>query len=455
MSCAGHPCVQTPHLDLLADQGIVFDRAYVNCPVCIPARTSLVTGIHAHNYGSPGYNEGFRIDRDREQFLGSLLTKAGYQTHLIGKKHWHTPNKFRAGFETHISAQDRYREMDRAGVYVPSHGVGANDWSPTVTNTPEQFMDTHWTITKAVEFLQDRDPDQPFCLWASMIDPHPPNAVHEPFFSMYDTHDIPEPVLPEWAEGENLPHSLQILRACQGHRHLTPAMMRKVRSVYYGQITNMDYQLGRLFAALRETGEWDNTLIVYTSDHGDSLGDHGTFFKSNFTDGGARVPMVVRPPKSLGTSQWGSHSKQLVEWADLLPTFCELAGAEAPEDIDGKSMVPLFKDDSAIHEFLHGHIDHQHMYHDGRYKYLYFTTDGRELVFDKDNDPLDEYDLSGDEALVTRLRQAFVDHLKGESHSHLKADGILENQDRTLQPEETWGGMNWAGLKALLNRNYN
>lgn len=287
-----------------------------------------------------------------------------------------------------------------------------------------------------------------------MIDPHPPNAIHEPFYSMYDNEEIPDPVHPLWAADEVAPFDFQFLRSANGHANLTPSMMRKARGVYYGQITNMDHQLGRLFAALQRSGEWDNTLVIYTSDHGDCLGDYGTFFKSNFTDGACRVPMVIRPPRDCGTQLWGTHSDALVEWADLLPTFCELAGASTPNDIDGKSMVNLFSgSNTAIHSDLHGQIGAQHMYHDGRYKYLYFEKDGKELIFDKQCDPLDETDLSNDSALLARLRAAFITHLKAENNSAIDEEGKLITGSKAMEHGDSFHGMGWMGLQGTLRNN--
>ncbi len=136
MGCAGHACVRTPHLDQLAYEGVRFDQCFSDCPVCIPARTTLITGIQAHRYGSPSYNAGFRIPRERKKFLGSLITAAGYQTCILGKRHWHTDPSFRAGFESHVPNHDektgRLTRLDRerireVGRRHGTTGLGANE----------------------------------------------------------------------------------------------------------------------------------------------------------------------------------------------------------------------------------------------------------------------------------------------------------------------------------------
>jgi arylsulfatase A-like enzyme len=449
LGSAGHPCLRTPHLDLLATEGVRFDRAYADCPVCIPARTTMITGLHAHRYGMPNYAASHRIRRDRELFLGRLLTRAGYQTQLVGKTHWHLDPDDRGGFEHVLGYAALDRECARRAGDRPREGIGRNECSPALSFVPPQLHSTNWAVDRCLEFLEDRERRTPFFLWASFIDPHPPTVIHEPYYSMYDGEEIPPPVRPAWAEGDGAPFAIRALRAGNAHAHLTPRAARKVRGVYYGQITNIDHQLGRLFGALMRRGLWDDTVVVFTSDHGEHLGDYGTYFKSTFLDPVARVPFLVRAPKGLGLAR-GASTRALVEHADLLPTFCELAGVEAPGDVSGTSLLPLLRGEtSCAHGHLHGQIGAQHLFHDGRYKYLYFCDDGRELVFDKDADPMDECDLSGDAALTARLRGAFVEHLAAEGHADLR-DGRLRNEGRTaLTDDIRTNVIGWMGLGAM------
>ncbi len=280
-----------------------------------------------------------------------------------------------------------------------------------------------------------------------MIDPHPPNVIHEPYYSMYDGEEIPLPVLPEWSRGENAPCSLQMLRSGNAHATLTKNAMRKTRGVYYGMITNVDHQLGRLFGALKRTGEWENTLIVFTSDHGELLGDYGTFFKAKMLEGAVRLPMIVRCPESLAPVRKGRVSSSLVQLADLLPTFCEVGGAKTPGDVDGVSLLSLFRgEEKTVRDRLHGQIGNDHFWHDGRYKYLYFADDGRELVFDKTGDALDERDLSSDRALVGRLREEFRQHLAEEKNSHIGEDGVLRNLGKRADLSNAGNPLDWMGL---------
>lgn len=442
----GHPCLRTPHLDALSTEGVVFNQAYTDCPVCIPARTTMITGIQSHIYGMPNYAANHRINRDREKFLGSLMTKAGYQTRLIGKTHWHTDKDFRAGFETLLGNKVRERERDRKYGYIPSHGIGANDITPMRNNGPDDANEIDWCVQKSIDFLNDeRDSSQPFFLWTSMVSPHPANSVKEPYYSMYDDEDIPEPVFPEWAEDETCPYSIQAIRIGNSFKTMTGKAKRKARGVYYGMITQIDHQLGRLFGALIRNGLWDNTIIIFTTDHGEMLFDYGTCFKATFLEPSARLPFMVRLPKSLNPLQ-NKQSNALVELADLLPTFCDIAGIEPPDDVTGKSIIPIMtREKEKVRDNLHGQIDNSHMFHTGKYKYLYFADDGKELLFDKENDLMDEHNLADNADLINPIREEFIQHLKNENHEHLK-NGKLLNLNKKIKEKDYTNVISWLGL---------
>ena len=446
LGVTGHPCLRTPHLDMLSKEGIIFNRAYTDCPVCIPARTTMITGIQSHKYGKPEYCEEYRINRGREKFLGSLMTKAGYQTRLIGKTHWHTEPDFRAGFETVFNEAFKENEHIRKYGHIQSTGIGANELSPTLSNCPEEMQDPNWCIGKSIDFLdRERESSQPFFLWTSIIRPHPSNAAREPYYSMYNNEDIPEPVFPEWSKEGNCPYAVEFIRAGNAHAHMTKKAKRKARGVYYGMITQIDHQLGRLFGALTRHGLWDNTIVIFTTDHGEHLFDYGTCFKGTFLEPSARLPFIARFPKNMKTNR-GNSSDALIELADLLPTFCEIADIDTPEDITGKSIMPLvYGNKNSVHDFIHGQIENSHMFHNEQYKYLYFADDGAELLFDKSSDKMDEFNLAGDETLIEPLRKAFIKHLESENHKHIKS-GKLLNLNKKVADIDRTNVLGWMGL---------
>lgn len=446
LGVAEHPCVSTPHLDRLAYEGVHFTRAYTNCPVCIPARTSMITGRDAHRNGKAAYAQDFRVERKHEEFLGSLITRAGYQSCLIGKTHWHTPPSYRAGFESVIT-QRRLFEERRSLQCRPNlrpEGIGFNEMHPTLSQFPPHLYSTDWTVDQCVRFIQHRDETVPFFLWASFTDPHPPLSIHEPYYSLYDNAPVPEPIQADWADGEECPVSFLSHKVSYNPGPMQPWEIRKMRSVYYGMITNIDHQLGRLFGCLQNNGTWDNTWVIYTTDHGEHLCDYGNIAKSSFLDRAARLPFIVRPPKAHGAAK-GTNCSSLVELSDLLPTLCEVAGTSSPTDISGRSLLPLVENPEArVRDALHGHIDDSHVYIEGKYKYLYFVADGAELVFDMENDPEEKKNLASDRELADSLRARFVAHLKSENHPDL-SDGELLNKGQTRKDLAAYRAMNPAG----------
>lgn len=478
MSCAGHPCLYTPHLDQIADEGVRFQSAYSNCPVCIPARTTLITGREAHHNGIPSYSERSRIDRDRADYLGSLVTAAGYQTCLVGKTHWHTEPQFRAGFETVVWGHLMRKQMiQQLGQPISADGVGFNEITPHRSPRPAEFSNTGWLVERAVEFLQLRDRHQPFFLWVSIQDPHPPFSVHEPFYSMYDGADIPDPIVADWSSSEESTPRSHYLK--QGHSkigRMPSERLRKARSVYYGTISHIDQQLGRLIGTLMSRGDWDDTLMIYTTDHGEMLGDHGTRAKSSFLDASARIPFLVRPPGAWRedaevVNALGSTSDALVGLEDILPTCCDAAGARVPDDVDGRSLLPLVRagartangrerSHEPVRAFYHGHIDTNHMYRDADYKYLYFTDDGSELLFatddTNDSDPLAIRTpgvSQGDESLLARYRELLLAHLREEDHADATDDG-LRNDGAAKPSAQEVRAINSSGYGALGTNEY-
>ncbi len=430
LGVAGHPCVETPHLDLLAYQGTRFTNCFADCPVCVPARTTLVTGRRAHENGQPEYAGSWRLERDRRDWLGSLLTAAGYQTELVGKTHWHTEPDFRAGFEhvTWLAEHKRQQlaETGRAGTQV---GLGYNEMHPTASVHPPHLHSTNWCVERAMSFLETRERAQPFALWVSLLDPHPPLTAYEPYFSMYQgaEHPVPKPVLGDWLGTDAEPLTHWIDRHAANKGPLRPAELRRIRAVYAGMVTHMDHQLGRLIAQLQALGDWNDTLVVYSSDHGEFLGDHGAVGKRSFLGASGRVPLIVRPPDAWGCGR-GRVNHRLVEWADLLPTLTDAAGARTPADVTGRSLLPHVRGEEVAEHVMHGQIGGSHMLCDGAVKYLYDTRDGSELAFDLVADPEDVHPL-GAEA-NTAMRSRLVDHLAEEGHEHLADGGLLDRHEK-------------------------
>ena len=306
--------------------------------------------------------------------------------------------------------------------------MGGNESEPDLDLLPPHLHNTDWVVDHSIDFIDDRQTDQPFCLWASFIDPHPPFIDREPYYSMYKDADIPAPIIPDWIEGDSCPSWLHNHRWMFNPTNMPPEQVRQARAVYYGMITHLDHQLGRLFGHLKAKGLWDNTVIIYTTDHGDHLGDFHCFHKHSSYEGAARVPYIVRFPKSFGFA-CGQQSNALVELADLYPTLLEIAGSPLPEhELDGRSLIPVLDGRNPKgKDFLHGQSVHNHMIRTPTHKYIYYGDDGCEQVFAMDGDRDERHDLSADQDLTTSLRQILIDHLQAENNPDF-TNGQLINQ---------------------------
>ena len=452
LGCMGHPCVRTPHLDLLAGEGALFTQAYTNCPITPPARTSMITGIPAYINGDMKYNPRHVIARPKETLLASLLTRAGYQSCCVGKTGWQIGKTGRGGFETVVPLDRLGRErLLKTGRPWGASGIGGNEFYPSLSLVPPELHATDWIVDRCIEFLEEREDTQPFFLYASFHAPHPPNTIHEPYYSMYDDEKIPEPVLPDWAAEDSpfLPVTIREMRYGNSHFPMKPNERRKARGVYYGLVTNLDHQLGRLFGMIMRQGAWNNTLVLYTTDHGDHLGDYGMFFKGTFLEGSGHIPFIVKAPEDSGARK-GIVSNAVIDLVDILPTFCEAAGAPVPGGVRGKSLWSILRGEAGVvHDYIHGQMGEKHMIHDGRHKYLYHVEDGRELLFDKSTDPLDEHNLSENETLVGPLREKLVRHLERDKHEHV-AGGALRNNNRPFNEAQRTNVIGWSGLAGSL-----
>lgn len=424
----GHPVVQTPYLDQLAASGARFRRAYSACPVCVPARRTLMSGRKPASHGVT-MNYDTWLDGPT---LPSILSEAGYQTHLCGKLHlW--PHRAAYGFQSadwadsphgRHETDDDYQVFLRAnGATMPmagvAHGQSYNGWAARPWHLPEELHFTNWATSAAMRFLDRRDPTRPFFLNVSYHQPHQPVTPPQAYWDRYINAKLPEPVVGDWARVFDEPQIGQPVASWR--TQLTPAQQRQFQAGYYGCINHIDDQIGRLLVALPK-----NTVILFVSDHGEMLGDHQWIRKRTPYEGSARVPFIINLPASLGIGG-GQVRDEPVELMDVLPTLAEIAGADAPAGIDGRSLLPLLRgDDGAWRDYLHGECAEvpsmnsgMHYLTDGKTKYVRYPGTGREELFDLEHDPRELVNLldpvSGDRSasgVATTVAATAVDLLE-------------------------------------------
>jgi arylsulfatase len=440
--------MRTPHINQLAREGISFTRAYATCPLCVPSRISIMTGHNVFSHGMT-HNGATGDVMGRERTLPSALRDCGYQTAAIGKMHFH-PQRKRHGFDEMILPDDYFRQMQQSGAALQPmrHGLGQNEFYPSMSTVPEAQTLTSWIAEQSADYIGvRRDPDVPFFLWCSFSKPHPPFDPPEPYYSMYRDCDIPDPVVGDWRDGPQCPPVFRREQTVWGADTLSPETIRAARVAYYGLITQIDYSIGRLFAALTQTGLLQDTLILFASDHGEMLGDHRAVAKTYAYEAASHVPLVLRLPPSWDDRHHGESCDALVDLCDIMPTLLTAAGGRAPADVDGldlvgtvrgivprrhhlEMMVAGRKVEQAWGNFVSRWGCFYTAITDGRTKYIWYPEGGREQLFDLEADP-NELKNIADEPQHRQTRDALRREMirrHAERKSDLVSDGALVEQ---------------------------
>lgn len=422
--------IKTPHLDQLAREGTRFTRAYTPCSLCTPARASILTGLYPHDHGLLTNNDMYHVLNpelhDRVQAFSSLLRTQGWNCGYVGK--WHVghdklPSTF--GFEG-MDIPDYGKLDDYAPYleYLKKNGLEKPGRSGLTWTGPSEAT-VPWYLTEVARDMVKRyaKEEQPFCLWLNYWGPHAPYFCEEPYASMYDPASIPEwPNFRDSLEGKPNTHRRFIETGFEGSRDKPWEHWRELVAKYWGKTTAIDAQIGRLLETLRETGCAENTLVVFTTDHGDATGMHGGLFDkgSHMYEETMHIPMITRWPERIAA---GGQCGEFVSLLDLMPTFLDLAGIDAPYELAGSSLLPLLageqKDwrDCFVAEW-HGHrfLNSQRMLRQGTYKYV-FTPGNIDELYDLDADPHEFHNLIDNpdhSTTLESLRRRLMQHLLDE-----------------------------------------
>ena len=340
------------------------------------------------------------------------------------------PERARFGFEDislHPNDYVNFLEEQGYGGFYRGHGLGGNEVYPAISAVPERLTHTHWIVDEGIRFLQRRDPECPFMLWMVFEAPHSPFDPPEPFDRFYDDFDIPQAVIGDWVGGDDEPVALVTERIRRKADRLPPQVVRRLRQHYYGQITHIDYQLGRFFGELKGKGLYDNTVIVITSDHGEHLGDHQLYGKYTYLESSARVPIIMRLPQHHGVYNRRVDTPALT--ADIVPTLLHLAGLQPDASMDGVSLLDLPAD-----RVIYGETRHSVFATDGKLKFIYYFAGGVEQLFDISNDPDDSHNLAFQPqyaAAKARLRSDLLAYLVSNERPAV-VDGDLLVTEATL-----------------------
>lgn len=465
LSCYGAPVPLTPNLDALAARGTRFTRAFTVAPVCGPSRMSFYTGRYTFSHGATWNFVPLPVG---EMTLGDYLRPAGIRTAVCGKTHV-DPDRAgiarlglsadegrglllaEGGFEPYARDDGCHPQGSRqhasyneylhargytdpnpwhsqANAALDEHGELASGWllrnAHRPARIPDELSESAWTVDRSIDFIREQG-DKPWCLHCSLIKPHWPYIVSAPYHAQYGREDCPAPVRSAAERGDVNP----VFKAFQQHPECVAFSRDEVRAnvipAYMGLVRQVDHHLGRLMQFLQESGRIEDTLIVFTSDHGDYLGDHWQGEKELMYEQGVRVPLIVVDP-SEGAAR-GAVCEALVEAVDIVPTCLEALGLPAaPHVIEGRSLVPLLHGATAwAREAAFSELDYaiypaarklglgprdarMVMARTERWKLVHFGKGLPPQLFDLREDPLEYTDRGTDPALAAVREELYA-----------------------------------------------
>lgn len=457
LGCAGHPVVQTPTLDELARSGVRFTNCYAECPVCIPARRTLMTGTTPRTHGDRVFKE--RLEMPDVPTLAQTFRDAGYQAYAVGKLHVY-PQRDRIGFDDVILDEEgrtQYGVTDDYELFLGdqgfvgqhfNHGMSNNEYSAVAWHLPDETHATNWATQTMARVVKRRDPKRPAFWFLSYRHPHPPLVPLQTYLDFYRDLAIDAPVVGDWARADDLPYGLQSTTA-RGDEH-SAVQTEMARRAFYALCTHIDHSLRVLIGTLREEGVLGNTMICFTSDHGDMLGDHRMWAKRLFYEGSANIPMILLGVEGDERVGFNRTDDRLVGWRDVMPTLLDLAGVEIPDTVEGVSMVRAEKRD-----WFYGEIGEDahatRMIRERRYKLIYYATGNRRQLFDLESDPRECVDLSSDPRYadtLARLTEVLIGELYGGDETWVEDGHLVGLPDRQYGPGPNRGltsqrGQHW------------
>ncbi len=442
LGAAGHPDILTPTLDELARSGTRFRNAYGECPVCIPARRTLMTGASPRTHGDRDFGE--TMPMPDLPTMAQTFRDAGYQAHAVGKLHVY-PQRDRIGFDDVILDEEgrtQYGVIDDYELFLSDrgypgrqfdHGMSNNDYVTRPWHLPEDLHATNWAAQQMVRAIKRRDPGRPAFWYLSFRHPHPPLVPVETYLQMYRGLELRWPSQGAWCR-EDLPYLLQAVQARQAHMGVRQVLA--ALQGFYALCTHIDHQLRVVVGTLREEGLLDNTLICFTSDHGDMLGRHGMWAKRLFYEGSANIPMILLGTEGDARVGHRRVDDRLVGWQDVMPTLLDLAGIEIPSSVEGLSMVG-----GTQREWLYGEVgegDHAtRMIRKDRFKLIYYPAGNVRQLFDVESDPQELRDISDlpvSEPILADLTAILIGELHGGDEAWAHQGRLVGRPDRQFRP---------------------
>jgi arylsulfatase A-like enzyme len=450
LGCLGHPTILTPTLDQMARNGVLFTNAYSTTPTCVPARRELFTGTFSRTHGDRVFSETLAMPK--LPTIAHLFRQAGYQAFAVGKMHVY-PQRDRVSFDDVIlNEEGRHQFGLRADDYELflaeqgyagqefTHGLCNNDYLTRTWHLPEYCHPTNWTVREMCKVIKRRDPTRPALWYLSFNHPHPPLAPLREYMEIYRGIEPDMPFMGEWAKDfSRVPYALNSRRDEPGK--FNENAIRMARRAFYALCTHIDHQLRLVIGLLREEKLLDETVIVFTSDHGDMLGNHGLWAKGVFYEESAKIPLILIP--TADDSRVGHHrvDNRLAALADIMPTLLDLCGIPIAEAAEGLSLAGDRRRPYLYGEHYEGERATR-MVHDGRHKLIYYAVGNHLQLFDLEADRDERHDLADDPSYAQvrkRLTQILVEKLYGSDREWLRGEELVGLPDREWKPQPNRG----------------
>lgn len=452
LGCSKRTDIMTPTLDTLASNGIVFENCYSTCPVCIPARRSLMTGLSPRSHGDRVYSDTMPLPSVKT--MAQAFSEAGYQTYAVGKLHVY-PQRNRIGFhDVMLQEEGRYEfgvtddyqiwlgEQGYAGQEF-GHGMGNNTYYTRPWHLPEYTHPTTWATREMIKTIKRRDPTRPSFYYISYQFPHPPLVPLQAYLDMYQDVELEEPYCGTWVDDSPILRLFKEEAESYSEKEINLA-----RKAFFAQCTHIDHQIRMLIGTLRECNMLDDCIIGFFSDHGDMLFNHQMVAKRCFYEDSTNVPLILSG-KPLEQFE-GHREKKLASLEDIMPTLLAACKIPVPESVEG---INLFSEKK--HKYIYGEVGEgikaTRMIRAEQYKLIYYPYGNKLQLFDLKNDPRELTDISnnpefsvikGDltETLIARM---YGDDLQWISEGKLvgvEASGGKRKPDYTLYNQR---GLHW------------
>jgi arylsulfatase A-like enzyme len=473
LSCMGHPDVLTPNIDRIAREGVLFRNCYSSTPVCMPARATMMTGhtMRVHGVTDNSYSLPKNIPT-----LPGMLADAGYRTHAIGKLHlrhaglrvpegeeavacpetrklWDWPGHWEGsllkhfpphylGFQTveMVNGHVRYVIGDYVTWLQENHpgayaGLKASNDDPQPLEIDSELHYNTWMANQAISYIQEeRQKENPFYLWLSFPDPHEPFAAVKKWSDVYDDVEIELP--PQTLELSPGSRSKTMTENGLVTEPVDPEMAKRRIKQTYGMISHLDEQVGRVLDYLEETGEAENTVVVFISDHGDQLGEHGLYFKGILPyDAHAHIPFVIKAPGG----QKGKVVEDVVSMLDMVPTCLDVAGVEPALPLPGEILTPVVMGtDQPKRKHALVEMDTDSKGPDliqmrwlvrNDYKLVYYAHNKETMLFDRKADPNELNNLAGKSEYQALLLEMFQELLSEISRTQMPTCNFQNKPD--------------------------